>query len=143
MMQANITTKFDSRIAVLEQMQEQKALGYTQLLEGYEKQQNETNNLFMTKTMNYVDKQDLETLKKCHDHMNESVVNHRKDFEGMVKRMGANIQEALSKIQSQIKQDIEFSSADLEQKLENIRSELSQESESMMNEALGHMNETK
>ena len=120
-------------------MQEQKALGYTQLLEGYEKQHNESNNLLLTKTMNYVDKQDLETLKKCHDHMNESIVNHRKDFEGMVKRMGANIQEALLKIQGQIKQDIEFSSAELEQKLRDMSSSLAAENENFMKESLEHL----
>jgi len=37
----------------------------------------------------------MDVLKKSHEHIDEAVTNHRKDFEGMVKRLGGNIQSAL------------------------------------------------
>ena len=61
-MQDNLATMFDGRISTLEQMQEQRAAGYQQLLEGYEATAKETSRLFEAKFYDYIDRQTLDTL---------------------------------------------------------------------------------
>ena len=55
-MQDNMAIMFDGRISALEQMQEQRAQGYSLLLEGYEATSRETSRLFEAKLYDYVDR---------------------------------------------------------------------------------------
>ena len=99
-MQDNIGRRFEDRIAVLESMQEQRASGFTQLLEAFEAQQTENHNSLQARVFAHVDRNTLDALQRSQDHTNEIMKSARADTESMLKRLGANMQTALEKVQT-------------------------------------------
>lgn len=90
-MATNIGGRFESRISSLESIQDNRINGLAQLLEGYETAQKEQFNLLQNKVYAFIDEQTNDILQKCTDHINETIVLHRRDMESMVKRLGTNI----------------------------------------------------
>ena len=97
--QDNLSTLFEGRIATLEKMQEQRASGYQLLLEGYEATARERSKLFEAKMYDYIDRQTLDSLQKSQRLVHDSIGAQRRDFEGMIVKLGNNIQVALKELQ--------------------------------------------
>jgi len=113
-MTQKIGDRFESRISNLEKIQDNRVSGLAQLLEGYETAQKEQFNLLQNKVYAFVDDQTSDCLQKATDHINESIVLHRKDLESMMKRLGNNIQTALNDMQRNLKEDIDVVKEDQE-----------------------------
>lgn len=86
-------------------MQEKRAAGFTQLLEGYEAKSEEANKMVRASIFAHVDKNTLDALRRSQEHTNESLKSMRQDTETMLRRLGANMQQALEGIQHSTQQD--------------------------------------
>lgn len=116
-MQENIGRRFEDRISVLETMQEQRASGFSQLLEAFEAQQTENHNALQARVFAHVDKNTLDALQRSQDHTSELLKSARDDTESMLRRLGANMQQALEKVQVNGLQNEEYNRRLFEQKL--------------------------
>lgn len=90
-LQDNIGGRFEDRISQLESIQEKRAAGFTQLLEGYETKAEESLKLTQASIFAHVDKNTLDALRRSQEHTNESLKSMRGDVDTMLKRLGANM----------------------------------------------------
>ena len=72
-----------------------------------------------------MDRNTLDALQRSQDHTNELLKSAREDTESMLRRLGANMQHALEKVQSNGLQNEEYNRRLFEQKLADFQDEMS------------------